>query len=358
MSRQSVDSLKPGDGANSVDAHAAPTRAPLNAARRPDPVTEPPVVRWILIGIALLFLALFLVVPLVAVFYQALSKGLGFYLESLADPDALAAIKLTAITAAIAVPLKLVLGLAASWCIAKFEFRGKALLTTLIDLPFSVSPVISGLIYVLMFGAQGWFGPWLQAHNIQIIFAVPGIVLATIFVTFPFVARELIPLMQAQGNDEEEAAHVLGASGWQIFRRVTLPNVKWGLLYGVILCNARAMGEFGAVSVVSGHIRGQTDTMPLHVEILYNEYNFSAAFAVASVLALLALVTLALKLLAERHMSAELSDVRDVPAHAGPVTLPSALSASSSAASAASSSGSRPLKTSVSQQHPLKQGEL
>ncbi|ALE54523.1 sulfate ABC transporter permease subunit CysW [Paraburkholderia sp. RL17-368-BIF-A] len=358
MSRQSVDSLKPGDGANSIDAHAVPARAPLTAARRPDPVTEPPVVRWILIGIALLFLALFLVVPLVAVFYQALSKGLGFYLESLADPDALAAIKLTAITAAIAVPLNLVFGLAASWCIAKFEFRGKALLTTLIDLPFSVSPVISGLIYVLMFGAQGWFGPWLQAHNIQIIFAVPGIVLATIFVTFPFVARELIPLMQAQGNDEEEAAHVLGASGWQIFRRVTLPNVKWGLLYGVILCNARAMGEFGAVSVVSGHIRGQTDTMPLHVEILYNEYNFSAAFAVASVLALLALVTLALKLLAERHMSAELSDVRDVPAHAGPVTLPSAVSASSSAASAASSSGSRPLKTSVSQQHPLKQGEL
>ena len=224
------------------------------------------------------------------------------------------------ITAAIAVPLNLVFGLVASWCIAKFEFRGKALLTTLIDLPFSVSPVISGLIYVLMFGAQGWFGPWLQEHDVQIIFAVPGIVLATIFVTFPFVARELIPLMQAQGNDEEEAAHVLGASGWQIFRRVTLPNVKWGLLYGVILCNARAMGEFGAVSVVSGHIRGQTDTMPLHVEILYNEYNFSAAFAVASVLALLALVTLGLKLLAERHMSAELSAARDVPAYAGPLT--------------------------------------
>ena len=300
-----------------------------NAARRPDPVTEPRAVRWILTGIALLFLALFLVLPLVAVFYQALSKGVAFYFESLADPDAVSAIKLTLLTAAIAVPLNLVFGLAASWCIAKFEFRGKALLTTLIDLPFSVSPVISGLIYVLMFGAQGWFGPWLADHNVQIIFAVPGIVLATIFVTFPFVARELIPLMQAQGNDEEEAAHVLGASGWQIFRRVTLPNVKWGLLYGVILCNARAMGEFGAVSVVSGHIRGQTDTMPLHVEILYNEYNFSAAFAVASVFALLALVTLGLKLLAERHMSVELASARDVPAHAGPVTKPSTQAAQS-----------------------------
>jgi sulfate transport system permease protein len=298
---------------------SGPAASGANASRRPDPVTEPRVVRWVLTGIALLFLALFLALPLVAVFYQALSKGVAFYFESLADPDAVSAIKLTLLTAAIAVPLNLVFGLAASWCIAKFEFRGKALLTTLIDLPFSVSPVISGLIYVLMFGAQGWFGPWLADHNVQIIFAVPGIVLATIFVTFPFVARELIPLMQAQGNDEEEAAHVLGASGWQIFRRVTLPNVKWGLLYGVILCNARAMGEFGAVSVVSGHIRGQTDTMPLHVEILYNEYNFSAAFAVASVLALLALVTLGLKLLAERHMSAELASARDVPAHAGPV---------------------------------------
>ncbi|CAB3758404.1 sulfate ABC transporter permease subunit CysW [Paraburkholderia humisilvae] len=278
-------------------------RAASGAARHNDPVTEPRAVRWVLTGIALLFLVLFLVVPLAAVFYQALSKGLGFYFESLADPDALSAIKLTLLTAAIAVPLNLVFGLVASWCIAKFDFKGKALLTTLIDLPFSVSPVISGLIYVLLFGAQGWFGPWLQAHDVQIVFAVPGIVLATVFVTFPFVARELIPLMQAQGTDEEEAAHVLGASGWQIFRRVTLPNVKWGLLYGVILCNARAMGEFGAVSVVSGHIRGQTDTMPLHVEILYNEYNFSAAFAVASLLALLALVTLGLKLLAERHMS-------------------------------------------------------
>jgi sulfate transport system permease protein len=294
------------------------SRTASNAARRADPVTEPRLVRWVLTGIALLFLALFLVVPLVAVFYQALSKGIGFYLEALADPDAVSAIKLTLLTAAIAVPLNLVFGLAASWCIAKFEFKGKALLTTLIDLPFSVSPVVSGLVYVLLFGAQGWFGPWLQDHNVQIIFAVPGIVLATIFVTFPFVARELIPLMQAQGNDEEEAAHVLGASGWQTFRRVTLPNVKWGLLYGVILCNARAMGEFGAVSVVSGHIRGQTDTIPLHVEILYNEYNFSAAFAVASLLALLALVTLGLKLLAERHMSAELAAARDVPAHVGP----------------------------------------
>jgi sulfate transport system permease protein len=306
----------------SHDSAALPSvsRDASNAARRADPVTEPRLVRWVLTGIALLFLALFLVVPLVAVFYQALSKGIGFYLEALADPDAVSAIKLTLLTAAIAVPLNLVFGLAASWCIAKFEFKGKALLTTLIDLPFSVSPVVSGLVYVLLFGAQGWFGPWLQDHNVQIIFAVPGIVLATIFVTFPFVARELIPLMQVQGNDEEEAAHVLGASGWQTFRRVTLPNVKWGLLYGVILCNARAMGEFGAVSVVSGHIRGQTDTIPLHVEILYNEYNFSAAFAVASLLALLALVTLGLKLLAERHMSAELTAARDVPAHVGPTT--------------------------------------
>ncbi|CCD41505.1 Sulfate transport system permease protein CysW [Candidatus Paraburkholderia kirkii UZHbot1] len=277
-----------------------------------NPVTEPRAVRWLLTGIALAFLALFLVVPLAAVFVQAFAKGIGYYFESLKDPDAWSAIELTLTTAAIAVSLNVVFGLAASWAIAKFEFRGKALLTTLIDLPLSVSPVISGLIYVLMFGAQGWFGPWLAAHDVQIIFAVPGIVLATIFVTFPFVARELIPLMQAQGNDEEEAAHVLGASGWQIFRRVTLPNVKCGLLYGVILCNARAMGEFGAVSVVSGHIRGQTDTMPLHVEILYNEYNFSAAFAVASLLALLALVTLALKLLAERRMSQAVTEARAI----------------------------------------------
>jgi sulfate transport system permease protein len=289
------------------------------AASRPvehklDPVTESRAVRWILTAIALIFLALFLVVPLAAVFAQAFAKGVAYYFDSLKDPDAWSAIKLTLITAAIAVPLNVVFGLTASWCIAKFEFRGKAFLTTLIDLPFSVSPVVSGLIYVLMFGAQGWFGPWLIDHNVQIIFAVPGIVLATIFVTFPFVARELIPLMQAQGNDEEEAAHVLGASGWQIFRRVTLPNVKWGLLYGVILCNARAMGEFGAVSVVSGHIRGQTDTMPLHVEILYNEYNFSAAFAVASLLALLALVTLGLKLLAENRMAQSIEAARARPA--------------------------------------------
>ncbi|HKT63643.1 MAG TPA: sulfate ABC transporter permease subunit CysW [Burkholderia sp.] len=297
-----------------------PSVARARAAKRLDPVSESRAVRWLLIGVALAFLAFFLVVPLAAVFFEALRKGVGFYLASLADPDAWSAIKLTLTVAVIAVPLNLVFGVCASWAIAKFEFRGKALLTTLIDLPFSVSPVISGLVYVLLFGAQGWFGPWLQDHDVQIIFAVPGIVLATIFVTFPFVARELIPLMQAQGTDEEEAARVLGASGWQIFRRVTLPNVKWGLLYGVILCNARAMGEFGAVSVVSGHIRGVTDTMPLHVEILYNEYNFVAAFAVASVLALLALVTLALKLLAERHLAAELAGARDdVPAHAGPV---------------------------------------
>ncbi|GGY65975.1 sulfate ABC transporter permease subunit CysW [Pseudoduganella albidiflava] len=258
-------------------------------------VLEPRWVRYALITVALAFLTLFLFVPLIAVFVEALKKGTEVYLESIREDDAIAAIKLTLITAAIAVPLNLVFGVAASWAIAKFEFRGKSLLLTLIDLPFSVSPVISGLIYVLLFGAQGWFGPWLAEHDIKILFAVPGIVIATIFITFPFVARELIPLMQAQGSEEEEAAVVLGASGWQTFFRVTLPNIKWGLLYGVILCNARAMGEFGAVSVVSGHIRGETNTMPLQVEILYNEYNFVAAFAVASLLALLALVTLALK---------------------------------------------------------------
>ncbi len=283
---------------------------PAAGARGHHPISETRGVRILLTSIAVLFLAVFLVVPLVAVFHQALSKGVGFYLTSLADPDAVAAIKLTVVVALIAVPLNLVFGVCASWAIAKFDFKGKAFLTTLIDLPFSVSPVISGLIYVLMFGAQGWCGPWLQEHDIQIIFAVPGIVLATLFVTFPFVARELIPLMQAQGIEEEEAACVLGASGWQIFQRVTLPNVKWGLLYGVILCNARAMGEFGAVSVVSGRIRGQTDTMPLHVEILYNEYNFAAAFAMASVLAFLALVTLALKFLAERRLSIESTQPR------------------------------------------------
>ena len=260
---------------------------------------DPAPVRWLLIAVALAFLGLMLVVPLAAVFWEALRKGFGPYLAALAEPDALAAIRLTLLTAAIAVPCNLVFGVAAAWAIAKFEFRGKQILLTLIDLPFAVSPVVSGLIYVLMFGAQGWFGPWLMEHDIRIIFAVPGIVLATLFVTFPFVARELIPLMQAQGSEEEESAIVLGASGWQAFWKVTLPNIKWGLLYGVILCNARAMGEFGAVSVVSGHIRGLTNTMPLHVEILYNEYNFVAAFAVASLLALLALVTLVVKNIVE-----------------------------------------------------------
>ena len=258
--------------------------------------------RWVqrgLISIALAFVFLFLLLPLAAVFTEALRKGLDAYLEALREPDAWAAIRLTLLTAAIAVPLNLVFGVAAAWCIAKYEFKGKAFLTTLIDLPFSVSPVVAGLVYVLMFGANGWLGPWLQAHDIKIIFAVPGIVLATVFVTFPFIARELIALMQAQGNDEEQAATVLGASGWQTFCYVTLPNIKWGLLYGVILCNARAMGEFGAVSVVSGHIRGQTNTLPLHVEILYNEYQSVAAFAVASLLALLALVTLVIKSVAE-----------------------------------------------------------
>src|SRR5471032_2243751 len=271
-------------------------------------VLEPRWVRITLVAVALIFLTLFLVVPLVSVFAEAFKKGWQVYFDAIVEDDALAAIKLTLLTAAIAVPLNLVFGVAASWCIAKFEFRGKSILLTLIDLPFSVSPVISGLIYVLMFGAQGWFGPWLEAHDIKILFAVPGIVLATIFVTFPFVARELIPLMQAQGSEEEEAAIVLGASGWDTFRRVTLPNIKWGLLYGVILCNARAMGEFGAVSVVSGHIRGETNTIPLQVEILYNEYNFAAAFAVASLLALLALVTLALKSFVAWRLNESIAD--------------------------------------------------
>jgi sulfate transport system permease protein len=268
-------------------------------AARKRATAEPWVVRWLLIGLALAFLGLFLLVPLAAVFTEGFRNGALAYLAALREPDALSAIKLTCLVAAIAVPANLVFGVAAAWAIAKFDFKGKSVLITLIDLPFAVSPVISGLIYVLLFGLQGWFGPWLQEHDVKIIFAVPGIVLATIFVTFPFVARELIPLMQAQGTEEEEAARVLGASGWRIFWRITLPNVKWGLLYGVILCNARAMGEFGAVSVVSGHIRGLTNTMPLHVEILYNEYNFAAAFAVASLLASLALVTLALKTLVE-----------------------------------------------------------
>ncbi len=257
--------------------------------------TESVAVRWMLIGVTALFLGLFLFMPLAVVFATAFQKGIAAYFASFDDHDALAAIRLTLLTAAVAVPLNLVFGISAAWVLAKFEFVGKSLLITLIDLPFSVSPVVSGLIYVLMFGLQGLLGPWLARHDIKIIFAVPGIVLATIFVTFPFVARELIPLIQAQGNEEEEAALTLGASGWQTFLRVTLPNVKWGLLYGVVLCNARAMGEFGAVSVVSGHIRGLTNTMPLHIEILYNEYQYVAAFAVASLLALLALVTLALK---------------------------------------------------------------
>lgn len=262
---------------------------------------EAPWVKWTLIAVALAFFALFLLMPLIAVFIEALRKGWETYFSALVEPDALASIRLTLLAAGIAVPLNLVFGVAAAWAIAKFEFRGKHFLITLIDLPFSVSPVIAGLVYVLMFGAQGWFGPWLVAHDIKIIFAVPGIVLATVFVTFPFVARELIPLMQAQGREEEEAAVVLGANGWLTFWHITLPNIRWGLIYGVILCNARAMGEFGAVSVVSGHIRGETNTMPLHVEILYNEYQFAAAFAVASLLALLALVTLGIKTWAERN---------------------------------------------------------
>jgi sulfate/thiosulfate transport system permease protein len=279
-----------------ITSNLAPAAAaPRAQAYAPAATLEPVWVRALLIGVALAFLTLFLFVPLVAVFAQALKKGWDAYLIAVVEPDALSAIKLTLITAAIAVPLNLVFGVAAAWTIAKFDFRGKNVLLTLIDLPFSVSPVISGLIYVLLFGAQGWFGEWFREHDIKILFAVPGIVMATIFVTFPFVARELIPLMQSQGTEEEEAALVLGASGWRTFWHVTLPNIKWGLLYGVILCNARAMGEFGAVSVVSGHIRGETNTMPLQVEILYNEYNFAAAFAVASLLALLALVTLALK---------------------------------------------------------------
>ena len=279
--------------------HATPAPRRIEPPLSLAATTEPRWIRYLLLSLAFGFLTLFLFVPLVAVFAEAFKKGWQVYLESITEPDALSAIRLTLIAAGIAVPLNLIFGVAAAWTIAKFEFRGKSVLLTLIDLPFSVSPVISGLIYVLMFGAQGWFGEWLRDHDIKILFAIPGIVLATIFVTFPCVARELIPLMQAQGSEEEEAALVLGASGWQTFWHVTLPNIKWGLLYGVILCNARAMGEFGAVSVVSGHIRGETNTMPLQVEILYNEYNFAAAFAVASLLTLLALLTLALKALVE-----------------------------------------------------------
>jgi sulfate transport system permease protein len=275
--------------------------------------TESALVRRLLIGLALLFIALFLVLPLAAVFTEALSKGVDAFFAALEEPDAWSAIRLTLLVAVITVPLNLVFGVCAAWAIAKFEFRGKAFLTTLVDLPFAVSPVVAGLIYVLVFGAHGWFGPWLAAHDVKIIFAVPGIVLATVFVTFPFIARELIPLMQAQGTDEEQAAMVLGATGWQTFWRVTLPNIKWGLLYGVILCNARAMGEFGAVSVVSGHIRGQTNTIPLHVEVLYNEYQSVAAFAVASLLALLAIVTLVIKSVIEWRHERDLKAAADLP---------------------------------------------
>ena len=275
--------------------------------------TELTWVKWALIGTALAFVFLFLVLPLAAVFTEALRKGGEAFVEALREPDAWSAIRLTLLVAAISVPVNLVFGVAAAWCVAKYEFRGKAFLTTLIDLPFSVSPVVAGLVYVLLFGAHGWFGPWLQAHDVKIIFAIPGIVLATIFVTFPFIARELIPLMQAQGTEEEQAAMVLGASGWQTFWHVTLPNIKWGLIYGVILCNARAMGEFGAVSVVSGHIRGQTNTMPLHVEILYNEYQSVAAFAVASLLALLALVTLVIKSVVEWQFEREQKAAATLP---------------------------------------------
>lgn len=280
--------------------------AQINNSHRPQ--TEPAIVRWLLIAVALIFLSMFLLLPLAAVFSQAFEKGLQVYFEALKEADTLSSIKLTLITAAVTVPLNLFFGVIAAWAIAKFTFPGKNLLITLIDLPFSVSPVISGLIYVLIFGLQGWLGPWLDAHDIKIVFAVPGIILATIFVTFPFVARELIPLMEAQGKEEEEAALVLGATGLQTFFYVTLPNIKWGIIYGVILCNARAMGEFGAVSVVSGHIRGMTNTVPLHVEILYNEYNYTAAFAVATLLAFLALVTLGVKSIAEWKVQQQLKN--------------------------------------------------
>ncbi|RCW21547.1 sulfate transport system permease protein [Ciceribacter lividus] len=266
--------------------------------------------RVVLTAVAVLFMALVVLLPLVLVFVEAFRKGASAFVAALAEPDALSAIRLTLTVAAIAVPLNLVFGIAAAWAIAKFEFRGKAFLTTLIDLPFSISPVISGLVYVLLFGSLSLMGPWLKSHGVEIIFAVPGIVLATVFVTFPFIARELIPLMEQQGSGDEEAAISLGATGWQTFRYVTLPNIKWGLLYGVLLCNARAMGEFGAVSVVSGHVRGLTETMPLHIEVLYNEYNFVAAFAVSTLLALLALVTLALKTVLELHYGEEIAASR------------------------------------------------
>lgn len=289
-------------------SHMNGTRFERNAATR-----EAPWLKWSILAASLGFFLLFILLPLIAVFFEALRQGWQPYIAAVVEPDAVAALLLTLTVALVAVPLNLVFGVAAAWLIAKFDFRGKQLLTTLIDLPFSVSPVIVGLMYVLLFGANGWFGSWLIAHDIQIIFALPGIVLASVFVTFPFIARELIPLMQAQGREEEEAAVVLGANGWQVFWYVTLPNIKWGLLYGVILANARAMGEFGAVSVVSGKLRGETTTLPLHVEILYNEYNFAAAFAVASLLALLALVTLAVKTWVEHN---------SVSHHANPTLSP------------------------------------
>ncbi|QQO14105.1 sulfate ABC transporter permease subunit CysW [Bradyrhizobium diazoefficiens] len=302
MTMQIADSLSLSSPDARARAHAAAARDSLR--------TEPRAVRAIIIALAVLFLSVFVVLPLVVVFAQAFSRGALAYFAALAEPEALSAIKLTLVVAAISVGLNLVFGLVAAWAIAKFEFRGKTFLITLIDLPFSVSPVISGLVFVLLFGAQGYFGSWLRDHDIQILFAVPGIALATTFVTFPFVARALIPLMQEQGTQEEEAAISLGASGLQTFFRVTLPNIKWGVLYGVLLCNARAMGEFGAVSVVSGHIRGETNTMPLLVEILYNEYQFVAAFAIASLLAMLALITLIAKTILERHLD-EGHDVND-----------------------------------------------
>ncbi|HVY52754.1 MAG TPA: sulfate ABC transporter permease subunit CysW [Devosia sp.] len=287
-------------------------RPPELPWRHSRPTSEPVWIRWLLIVIGVGFMTLLIVLPLLVVFIEAFRKGVDTYMATFADRNAVSAIELTLLVAAIAVPLNLIFGVAAAWAVAKYEFWGKAFLTTLIDLPFSISPVVSGMVYVLLFGAQGWFGPWLQANHVQIIFAVPGIVLATIFVTFPFVARELIPLMQDQGTQDEEAALSLGATGWQTFWRVTLPNIKWGLLYGVLLCNARAMGEFGAVSVLSGHIRGKTNTMPLHIEILYNEYNFAGAFAVASLLALLALVTLVIKTVLEFRFGDELAGSRRI----------------------------------------------
>ena len=291
-------------GASSVATAARLMKAQQTSrsAKRVDPRTEPGIIRLVIIAIAVLFLSIFVVLPLVVVFAQAFSKGAVAYIAALSDPEALSAIRLTLAVAVISVSLNLVFGILAAWAIAKFDFSGKTLLVTLIDLPFSVSPVISGLVFVLLFGAQGYYGPWLQSHDVHVLFALPGITLATVFVTFPFVARALIPLMQEQGTQEEEAAASLGASGLQTFFRVTLPNIKWGLLYGVLLCNARAMGEFGAVSVVSGHIRGETNTLPLLVEILYNEYQFAASFAIASLLAMLALITLVVKTILERRL--------------------------------------------------------